>query len=227
MKNIILLAAALISSTFFYAQNSSKTVEIEPFNEVKVFDGISVTLIKSDENKAIISGEDISDVAVVNRNGRLKIRMEIDKVFTGHRSFVEVHYNGRIDVIDVNENAYVSSDDTIEQTTIDLKAQEGGEIDVILDMEKVNVLSISGGKIETSGESVSQDVVINSGGQYEGDDFKTEQSFIRVSAGGTGYVNASELVEARVRAGGTVRIYGDPKVIDKKTFLGGKIVEQD
>ncbi|MFD0863183.1 head GIN domain-containing protein [Sungkyunkwania multivorans] len=223
----ILVFIALACSAMVTAQDSSKTVQLEDFNEIKVFDGISVTLIKADENKAVISGEDISDVALVIRNGRLKVRMEIDKVFTGHRSFVEIYYKDRLDVIDVNENAFLSSEDVIEQTSIELKAQEGAEMNVRLDTQKVDVLSTSGGKIEATGDSITQDVIITSGGQYEGDRLKTEQSYIRVNAGGTGYVNASELVEARVRAGGTVRIHGKPKVIDKKTFLGGKIIEMD
>ncbi len=222
MKRLALLF--IFCTTALLAQDS-KTEIVGKFSEIKVFDGISANLIKSDENKVVISGEDISDVAVVNKNGKLKIRMEIDKIFSGHRTFVEVYFTEPIDVIDVNENAYIASDHVFDQTSIAIKAQEGGEADLKVAVEKVNVKAVTGGMIELSGDAVNQDIFINTGGQCEADELETEQTTVSVSAGGKAYVNATELVEAKVKAGGIVRIYGDPKVIDKKTFLGGKIIK--
>ncbi len=67
---------------------------------------------------------------------------------------------------------------------------------------------------------------INTGGQFDGKSLDTEQTTVNVNAGGSADVNASEYVEAKVKAGGTIKIFGNPKVIDKQTFLGGKILEQ-
>ncbi|UGU18058.1 DUF2807 domain-containing protein [Sinomicrobium kalidii] len=202
------------------------TKETGKFDTVKVFDGISAQLIPSNENKVIISGEDATEVRAVNNNGNLKIRMQLKKTFSGHRTFVEIHYNQKLSVIDVNENAFISSPETFKQVALKLKAQEGGEIDIDVELEKLDAKTITGGILEIRGTAKNQDVHVNTGGQYEGDNLKTEQTTINVNAGGTAYVNASEYVEAKVKAGGTIRIYGKPKVIDKQTFLGGKIVEQ-
>lgn len=86
--------------------------------------------------------------------------------------------------------------------------------------------AVSGGRIEVSGITKNQDVQVNTGGFFEGDLLKTEQTTVQVSAGGNAYINASEYVNAKVRAGGTIRIYGKPKAIDQQTVLGGTIVEQ-
>ena len=224
MRNLIILSIFLFGSLAFSQEKLEKNVG--RFDEIKVFDGISVTLIKSDNNRVEVSGEDIDKVAIVNNNGRLKIRMEINRAFSGHRTFAKVYYNGPLNLVDANENAMITGDDYIEQINLELRAQEGGEIDIKADVQRLRVKAVTGGKIETSGDAVNQNVVINTGGRYEGDNLKTEQTKVNVNAGGSAYVNASEYVEASVKAGGTIRIYGDPKVIDKKKFLGGRIIEQ-
>ena len=222
MKRIVWIA--LLVSSFSMAQI---TQVMNEFREVKVFDGISVNLVKAKENKVIITGEDVNDVAVVNRNGRLKIRMEIDKAFNGYETFVEVHFTEDLDLIDVNENAFLASDHVFEQTAIELRAQEGAELDVDLNVDKATVRAYSGGEIVSEGKAVNQKIVINSGGQYNGSQLRTEQTEVSVSAGGRAKVNASELVEAKVKAGGTIKVFGNPKVLDTQKLFGGKILRMD
>ena len=45
--------------------------ELQKYNGVKVYDLIQVTLVKSDENKAVITGEDADKVKIVNNDGCL------------------------------------------------------------------------------------------------------------------------------------------------------------
>ena len=85
----------------------------------------------------------------------------------------------------------------------------------------------SGGAISTEGAATNQDVLINSGGQYNGADLSTNQSEVSVSAGGRAKIRATEIVEAKVRAGGTIQVYGNPKVLDTKKLFGGKILRMD
>lgn len=224
MKRAYFFVLLFVAAIGFSQEKITK--ETGEFDTVKVFDGISAQLIPSDENKVIISGEDASEVSVANNNGNLKIRMGLKKTFSGHKTFAEIHFKQKLSVIDVNENAFISSPETFKQVDLELRAQEGGEIDINVELQKLSAKAVTGGIVEVKGTAKNQNVRINTGGQYEGDNLKTEQATVNVNAGGTAYVNASEYVEARVKAGGTIRIYGKPKVIDKQTFLGGKIVEQ-
>ena len=119
MKTIFTLL--FISITLqIYAQNPIEKT-IGEFNEVKVYDRIEVNLIKSTINKVEITGEDIEDVEVINKDGKLKIRMKLDKIFNGDRTFVAVHYT-KLNIIDGNEGAYISSNELIEQEYIELKS---------------------------------------------------------------------------------------------------------
>ena len=216
-----------ISFQLVHAQEEQLTQELESFTEVKGFDGLSIKLIKSDENKAIITGANTKKVAIVNNNGVLKLRMEIDKIFSGYRTFIELHHANDLVVIDVNEDAKISSAETFIQDVLDLRAQEGGELEINCQTEQLLVKAITGGQIAVTGFTETQDVIINTGGEYDGKEFKTKFSTITVNAGGNASIYATDYVKANVKAGGEVLVYGDPLKMDEKTVFGGKITRMD
>lgn len=224
MKNIIVTMCFILLSAIGFSQDNI-TKELGTFNEVKAYDGISVKLIKSDANKAVIKGKNKKDVEIVNKDGKLKIRMTVSEAFDGYNTFVELYHKENIYIIDANEQAFIENSEPYKQTEIELKAQEGGEISVYLDVERLEVKAVTGGKIETFGKANLQEISINTGGEYMGQKLETRQAYVEVNAGGNAEINASEYAEAEVRAGGSIDVYGKPKVLDKKTFLGGKIKE--
>lgn len=209
------------------AQGEKITQELGKFTEVKGFDGLSINLIKSDENRAVITGANTKKVAIVNNDGVLKLRMEIDKIFSGYRTFIDLYYTEELKVLDVNEDARIASENTFVQGVLDLRAQEGGELVVKCQTEQLLVKSVSGGEIEVEGFSDNQDIIINTGGTYDGKAFKTKFTTIRVNAGGDASIYATNYVKANVKAGGEVLVYGDPLKMDEKTIFGGKIKRMD
>lgn len=204
------------------------TIENNPgdFKELKVYDLINVTLIKSDTVKAIISGENKNDVSIMNDNGVLKIKMKLDEKFDGNKTNVTLYYKD-IDVIDVNEGAYVSSEETFTKYKMELRAQEGGFIKVNLMVTEVDIKAVTGGEIQTNGTATRQDVSINTGGIYKGENLITESTKVSIRAAGNAYVNATHLVDAKIRAGGDIFIYGKPKQINESKVLGGQIKRMD
>ena len=118
MKQLLFIAVLVFASGILQSQDEKINRGLEQFRELKVFDGISVNLIKSNENKAVISGANTTKVAIVNNSGVLKIRMEIDKIFSGYRTFVDLYYSGTLVVIDVNEDARISSRETLQQDVL-------------------------------------------------------------------------------------------------------------
>lgn len=206
-----------------HAQEEKIIQELSPFKELKGFDGISIKLIKSDVNKAVISGANTKKVAIVNNKGVLKIRMEIDKIFSGFRTFIDLYYSEELLVIDVNEDALITSEAVFIQDVLELKAQEGGEINLNCQTEQLLVKAVTGGDIITTGFTDNQDVRINTGGTYDGKTFKTKFTTISVSAGGNAEIYATKYVKADVKGGGKVKVYGDPEKMDEKTVFGGTI----
>lgn len=220
MKTILTLAFLIVTSTLT-AQNP-KHKNIGDFSKVKVFDLIEVNLIKSDVNKVEITGEDIEDVEVINNDGTIKIRMKLDRIFDGEKTFVAVYYT-KLKAIDGNEGAFISSNELITQDYIELRAQEGARLKIGLDVSKVNIRAVTGGIIETKGKAISQDITLNTGGIYQGQSFETQNTTVNIKAAGEADVHASKVVDAKVLAGGDVNIYGNPESIQEKTTFGGRV----
>lgn len=222
MKKLLIGVAIL----FVQASFGQVTKNLGDFDKVKVFDKLSITLIHSSENKIVIKGNRESEVEVVNKNGELKLRMPFPKLLSGDDISIQLYYK-RIENIDVSEGSIVSSKDKIKQTSIDLNSKEGGEINVILDVDNAKVRAVSGGTIKVSGEAKTQIASLGSGGILKAKDLHTSQTTISVSAGGNAEIHATTLVDAKVSAGGYIYIYGKPKQINQKTVLGGRIEEKE
>ncbi len=221
----LIITLVLCFSISNFGQNS---IEKNPgdFDQVKVYDLINVTLIKSDKTNVVISGDNMNDVSIENNDGVLKIKMDLEEKFDGNKTNVTLYYKD-IDVIDVNEGAYVSSEETFTKYKMELRAQEGGFIKVNIMVTEVDIKAVTGGEIQTNGTATRQDVSINTGGMYKGENLLTESTKVSIRAGGNAYVNASHLVDAKIRAGGDIFIYGNPKQVNESKVLGGQIKRMD
>ncbi|GAA0715439.1 hypothetical protein GCM10009430_09890 [Aquimarina litoralis] len=200
------------------------TVELAAFDELKVYDAINVTLIKAAENKAVITGDDVDQVAIVSKNGRVKVKMEIDNILDGKDTNITIYHTEDLALIDANENSVITSNSTIESKYITIRAQEGAEIDLKVNAKNLDSKAVSGGKISISGDVPNQDVLVRTGGKYFAKKLSAEQTDVTVLAGGKAYINSDEYVDASVTAGGIIEIYGNPEKVKQDKTLGGSIV---
>lgn len=222
MKKVLIIA-------FVFAiqfANAQVNRNLGDFDQVKVFDKITVKLIAANENKMVITGSRADEVEAVNKNGDLKIRMPFPKLLSGDDIIVKLYFKN-LESISVSEGSFVSSEADFKQTTLDLNAKSGGEIKLVLDLDKVNVKAFAGGIVSISGEATNQNVTITSGGILNAKNLHTSQTSISVFAGGQSEIHASTLVDAKVKAGGSIFIYGKPKQINKEVFIGGTILEKN
>ncbi|WP_109436251.1 MULTISPECIES: head GIN domain-containing protein [Aquimarina] len=200
------------------------TKNVGDFNELKVFDKIQLTLIEGKENKIEITGIKRRDVDIVQNGNLLKVRMRLDNLWDNNNTKVTVYYK-QINKIDVNEGSRVEVDGLITAETLDLRAQEGASMMAKIDAGFIYAKAITGGEIELRGNAKEQEVSITSGGQYYGRDLRTNDTQVKISAGGIAEVNAKNYIKANTNAGGRIRIFGNPKQMDTQKLLGGKIVE--
>ena len=77
MKNITYILLLFTISIFSQVKIDR---ELGDFSKVAVYDGINLELIKSEENKVEISGKNTSFVVVKNKNGDLKIRLNLELI---------------------------------------------------------------------------------------------------------------------------------------------------
>ena len=221
MKKIVVVVTLFLTS---YLQ-AQVTKNLGDFDSVKVFDQLTVKLIPSNENKVSITGTRAEEVEVINKNGEVKLRMPFPKLLAGNDIKIQLYFK-RIESIDASEGSYVSSDLPFKQTILSVNAKEGAQIKVEFDTEKATIRAVSGGILDLTGKTNSQTITIASGGVLEAKDLISSQTTVNVSAGGKAEIHATTLVDAKVKAGGSIYIYGKPKQINQETILGGTIIEK-
>lgn len=215
----------LIVATVFGQR--SNTIELERFTELKVYDRIIVTLVKSNENKLVITGDDKDEVEISEKGDLLKIKMEFDNFLDGNEAKATLYYKEELSLIDANENAKIVSNEVYQGKRTDIRGQEGGVIDLELAVDYVYVRAISGSEITLTGKSNEQEIAVNTGGKVYNENFNTRETTVTVLAGGRADVKASSKVIAKVKAGGSIYIYGNPDNIEKNKVFGGKIKIMD
>ena len=217
MKKLVFSLLAISSVAF-------GQIEKKPgdFNKVTAFDRIDVMLIPGNENIVQLDGKQAEDVELINKNGELKIRMPLTKMLDGDNISVTVYYK-KLDAVEANEGSRIASGDKIKATSFDIIAKEGSEIKLTLDVNKLSVRTANGSKVTLEGSAKTQDILVNSGGIYEAEQLETKQTNVVCNAGGVAEIFATDLVDAKVRAGGNIKIYGKPKQITKKIVAGGTI----
>lgn len=220
MKKIVIFALLIVSNLGFSQVNKS----LGEFDKIRVFDRISVQLIPSNENRIEITGSRADEVELVNKNGTLKIRMALRKLLDGEDVSAKLYFKSISD-IDANEGSYVICDEAMKLTAIKINAIEGSEVRLNLDVKKANLRAVTGGILKIKGKASNSDVSLGTGGVLQAMDLETVQTVVKITTGGEADVRASELVDAKVRAGGNIMIYGSPKQINKSTTFGGTITE--
>ncbi|TGD58648.1 head GIN domain-containing protein [Flavobacterium humi] len=219
MKKLLILSFVSVT-TFVSAQ---VTKNLGDFDKVTAFDKISVQLIASTENKIEITGKLSDEVEIVNANSELKIRMPLGKLLKGEDIVAKVYFK-KIEGLEANEGSYISCETPLESINFNLIAKEGSQIKVTVQAKKISVKSSNGAVVKLTGSTENLAVVINSGGILEAKECKASQATVSVNAGGSADVTAADLVDAKVRAGGSITIYGNPKQVNQKTILGGNII---
>jgi hypothetical protein len=207
----------LVISQIAFSQTEK---EVGDFNKVTSFDKIDVLLVPSNENKVVLVGDNSEIVEV----GELKIRMPLTKLLSGDGVSATVYFK-EIDAVEANEGSRIACETTFDTTIFDVIAKEGSEIKIKINVEKLNLRVANGSTVSISGKANYQDVIVNSGGNYEAEKLTTKQTTITSNAGGNATIFATNLVDAKVRAGGKILIHGNPKQINQKIIAGGRIEE--
>lgn len=218
MKKIVY--SLLLISSIAFAQTEK---QVGDFTKVTAFDKIDVNLVAASENKVVLTGVNSKEVELVNKNGELKIRMPLIKILSGYSVSATVYYK-KIEAVEANEGSRITSKDTISALNFDVICKEGSEVKLTnLQADRLQIRVSQGSVVTVIGTVKNQDVLSNSGGKYDGQDCKTQQTEVTVNAGGMAYVYATDLVNAKTRAGGEITIYGKPKQIIEKSVAGGTI----
>jgi len=219
MKKFILLVFICFSWTAF-AQEI--TVELDNFNEAQISKGLKVNFTQSDENKAIITGNSRNEVDLQVKNGVLKISVNLDHLWNEDNTIVNIYFKQLLS-IEAKQNAKIDLCGRIKQPMLKIRVQEGSDVKANIDVENLYASVVTGGNLFIIGKANKQEIDVKAAGDFKGENLIGSDVEVSITGGGTASIFAKSYVKAKVRAGGTVYIYGNPQKIDEKTTFGGTI----
>lgn len=216
----------LIIATSVISQTTINKV-LDDFSIIKVYNGIDLKLIKADESRIEISGDKTDKVVIKQDNNTLKILLRFPEILAEGSVKATLYYKGEIKVIDANEGAMITGKN-IKQPSLEVKAQEGAFINLVVATKHLKIKSISGGVVKLSGSTKNQTVNVDLGATYHGfnvvvSDFCTVKS----GSGAKAEVFAGETLDAKVSFGGTIFYKGTPEIFNEKKVIGGTIEQRN
>ena len=215
----IFLFLSLVCSTAFGQEISE---QLSDFNEIKVFNGIEVIIIPSEENRISITGIDREEVEYNLVENRLELRMSLENIWSESNTLVKV-YARKLQVVDVNENSVLRIEGELLGSNLVFRAQEGASVFGQIEALKQSSKAVTGGQVHLKGKVREQEIEINTGGQFYGKNLKSESTRVNINVGGRAEVHATKYARATAKLGGTIQIFGNPEELDRKTTLGGKV----
>ena len=193
------------------------------FTKLSIYDGINVELIKSDKNKVEASGENTRYVVVKNKNGNLKIRLNVQKRFSGDRTMVKLYYKNLYSFI-AHEGSNIFSKDTIKQADLKIKGHTGSRIDVPVELNSISVTSTAGAKITLRGSSTYLEASSATGSEINARNMVVEDGEVSALSGSMVDVRVQTSLEAIARIGGVVNVHSKTERIIEKVSLGGSVI---
>ena len=225
MKKYILISFLVLSNVLF--SQSTVTKKLGDFYKIKVYNGINIELIRSQEHKIEVTGEKSQKIKIKNTNGILKISLKFPDLLADGKVNVKLYYNEDIQVIDGNEGSTITGK-RINQSHIEVKAQEGAFIELEIKTKHLQVKSSTGGIIKLSGSSKNQEIDLDLYGVYHGYDLiVSDNTTVNAGTGSKAEVKVGETLKVKVSFGGSVFYKGSPEVIENKKVAGGIIKQMN
>ena len=196
--------------------------DLGSFSKVAVYDGINLELIRSEENKVEITGKNTNFVVVKNKNGDLKIRLNLEKRFSGDRTKVTLFYNTLYNVIS-HEGSNVFSKDTIKQADLNVKANTGSTQNLLVVLNTLNTTAATGANINISGEADYHDGSVSTGAEINAQKLKTIETYASSTTGGVLNVSVIKELEANSKLGGIINVHDKTDKITESISIGGVV----
>ena len=219
MKKIIYILALVVLPNLLSAQTERK---IGDFQKLSVYDGINVELIKSDTNRVEITGKNTAYIVVKNKNGDLKIRLSVEKRFSGNRTKVSVFYKSLYSIIS-HEGANVFSKDTINQADLNLKANSGSRQNMIVKLNTLQATATAGAKINIKGLAKYQELSATTGAEIMASKTQNEEANVVSTTGALIDVSTTKDLKVNSKIGGIINVHTKTDKITEKISVGGAV----
>ncbi len=206
--------------------NAQKTIQLNQFDEIVASGTVNVTLQKGSNYQAVVRVDkiDLDDVNISVSEGVLKIGV-LKSLIKKDETVSVVVTCGKIRKIKASAGADIESNEVFQGDLLKLKAASGGDIDLIVEVNKLEAHASEGGDIHVKGSTDTQDIKTASGGSFAALDLECNNTYATANTGGIAQVVAKKTLEANANTGGVIKYKGNPEKTKMKELLSGKVME--
>jgi len=213
MKSLYLLTA-LAAFSYVAAQ---QTRNLESFKSLTVGQDMKVKLVKAKENKLIIANRDEDeDVTIENVGGLL--------IINGDDSDVTLFYKDNIEAIIVGEDTILSGNDEIKAKEFKLVAGADAIVHLNLNVEKLFTVAADDAVVTLTGKATDHNATLKDDAVLKSTDLLTVNTSIKLSADAVASITVKGIVDADAGEDASLKIFGNPKTVNKSTGEDGSIV---
>ena len=229
----LLLLAGLASTSIAQKTINDANAEkrtVGSFHGVEVATGIHLTLTKSATEEVAVSAseKEFRDKIVTEVvNGVLKIHYEtksgaINRKNENKKLKAYVSYTS-LDLLYATTGAEVDIDGILEATTLEMKANTGGQVKGEINIGTLNVDQNTGSKITFTGKVDILDAQGDTGSKFQGENLTTNTCVVEMSTGAGIYISVEKELNVKANTGGYIKYKGNAGIREIRTNTGGTV----
>ena len=215
------------------------------FDEIRVSQSINAEVVKSDEEKVVISAPSdiLEDIVVENSNGKLYIHFK-SGVNISARNVAAKIFAKDFSAVKASSSATINIQDKFTQDNMTLEASSSADITGDLEANEMSInVSSSGsftgkiwavnlnsevnssGDIDISGKSKNATLSASSSGNLNAQRMLVENATVTASSSGDVSISVSDQLDASASSSGDINVTkkGNLNVVSKKESSGGSV----
>ena len=161
-------------------------------------------------------------MVVKNKNGDLKIRLNLERRFSGDRTKVTLYYKSLYNIIS-HEGSNIFSKDTLKQADLNVKANSGSTQNFLVNLNTLNTVAATGANINISGKVQYHDTTVSTGAEINAEKLRTTETYATSTTGGVLNVSANKELEANSKLGGIINVHEKTDKITESISVGGVV----
>ena len=194
-----------------------------PFEKIASSSGITVIVEQGSPASVEVETDDNIQQYVITKveNGTLVVKVE-GSIHTESPINVSIKMP-LIKGLESSSGSTISSKNTLRGTEISLTSSSGGEIEAVLEYEKVSCDSSSGSNITVSGKALNLQTSTSSGSEINAEELASNEIIADASSGSFTKVKPIVKLKGTASSGSSITYYQTPKTLIKTESSGGSV----
>jgi uncharacterized protein (UPF0333 family) len=185
--------------TVIVAQEATPSIEVETDDNLQQY---IITKVENDTLYVKVEGN-------INTQSTINVSVKIPSISS----------------LKASSGSTIHSKNTLKGTSLSLNASSGGEIEAVIEYEKVSCDASSGSRLTVSGKALLLETSSSSGSEIDAKELAANEIVADASSGSFTKVKPIIKLNGTASSGSTITYYQSPKTLIKTESSGGSVTE--